>query len=112
MFAGPAIGTNAPLTIAAFALASFGISGVLPVFWNLPAAFLGASAAAGGIAFINSVGNVSGYAAPQLVGVMHDLAGSYRMSMLAMGAMVILAGLLVPLATRLRPATAALAQQA
>ena len=111
MFAGSSIGTNPPLTIAAFALAASGISGSLPVFRNLPTAFLGASAAAGGIAFINSVGNVSGYAAPQLVGVLHDIAGSYRMPMLMMGAMVTVAGILVPVATRLRPATVAIAQQ-
>jgi MFS transporter, ACS family, tartrate transporter len=112
MFAGASIGTNAPLTIAAFALASFGVSGSLPVFWNLPTAFLGASAAASGIAFINSVGNISGYAAPQLVGVLHDFSGSYRMPMLVMGLMVTLAGILVPVATRLRPAAPAIGRQA
>jgi ACS family tartrate transporter-like MFS transporter len=112
MFAGASIGISAPVTIAAFALAAFGISGSLPVFWNLPTAFLGASAAASGIAFINSVGNISGYAAPQLVGVLHDFSGSYRMPMLVMGAMVTVAGVLVPVATRLRPVPAAIAQQA
>jgi hypothetical protein len=34
MLAGVAIGTSAPLAIAAFAIAAFGISGSLPVFWN------------------------------------------------------------------------------
>jgi ACS family tartrate transporter-like MFS transporter len=111
MLAGAAIGASAPLAIAAFAVAYFGISGSLPVFWNLPTAFLGASAAASGIAFINSVGNISGYAAPQLVGVLHDFSGSYRMPMLVMGAMVIVAGILVPLATRRRPVTTAVVQQ-
>jgi MFS family permease len=111
MLAGAAIGASAPLAIAAFAVAYFGISGSLPVFWNLPTAFLGASAAASGIAFINSVGNISGYAAPQLVGVLHDFSGSYRMPMLVMGAMVIVAGILVPLATRWRPVTTAVVQQ-
>jgi MFS transporter, ACS family, tartrate transporter len=90
----------------------FGISRPLPVFWNLPTAFLGATAAASGIAFINSVGNISGYAAPQFVGLLRDLSGSYRMPMLVLGAMVIVAGILVPMATRLRPAPAALPQQA
>jgi ACS family tartrate transporter-like MFS transporter len=112
MFAGASIGISAPVTIAAFALAAFGISGSLPVFWNLPTAFLGASAAASGIAFINSVGNISGYAAPQLVGVLHDFSGSYRMPMLVMGTMVIVAGILVPLATRRRSATTAVVQRA
>lgn len=112
MFAGASIGISAPVTIAAFALAAFGISGSLPVFWNLPTAFLGASAAASGIAFINSVGNISGYAAPQLVGMLHDFSGSYRMPMLVMGTMVMVAGILVPLATRRRPATTAVVQRA
>jgi ACS family tartrate transporter-like MFS transporter len=112
MLAGAAIGTSAPLAIAAFSLAAFGISGSLPVFWNLPTAFLGATAAAGGIAFINSVGNISGYAAPQFVGLMHDLSGSYRLPMLALWAIVAIAGFLVPIATSLRPAQAPVPQQA
>jgi ACS family tartrate transporter-like MFS transporter len=112
LLAGAAIGIGAPLAIAAFALAAFGISGSLPVFWNLPTAFLGVSAAASGIAFINSVGNISGYAAPQLVGLLHDVSGSYRMPMFVMGMMVIVAGVLVPMATRLRPAPTAIAQEA
>jgi MFS transporter, ACS family, tartrate transporter len=113
MLAGVAIGGSAPLAIAAFALAAFGISGSLPVFWNLPTAFLGATAAASGIAFINSVGNISGYAAPQLVGLLHDFSGSFRMPMLVMGAMVTIAGLLVPIAAASRrPTSAPIAQQA
>jgi MFS transporter, ACS family, tartrate transporter len=112
MLAGVAIGTNAPLAIAAFALAYFGISGSLPVFWNLPTAFLGPAAAAGGIAFINSVGNISGYAAPQCVGLLRDFSGSYRMPMVVMGMMVTIAGILVPMAARLRPTPASIVQQA
>jgi MFS transporter, ACS family, tartrate transporter len=112
MLAGAAIGTSAPVAIAAFALAAFGISGSLPVFWNLPTAFLGAASAAAGIAFINSVGNISGYAAPQFVGLLRDLSGSYRMPMMVLGVMVIFAGILVPMATRLRPAPSAVLQQA
>jgi ACS family tartrate transporter-like MFS transporter len=109
MLAGLSFALNIPvLTIAAFAGASFGISGVLPVFWNLPTAFLGATAAAAGIAFINSVGNISGYAAPQLVGLLHDMSGGYRLPMLVMGGMVVLAGVLVPVAVRYRPTVATL----
>ena len=112
MLAGVAIGTSAPLAIAAFSIAAFGISGSLPVFWNLPTAFLGATAAAGGIAFINSVGNISGYAAPQFVGLLHDFSGSYRLPMLVLGTIVIIAGFLVPIATSLRPTQAPVAQRA
>ncbi len=100
VLAGLLLNVNPILAIAAFALASFGISGSLPVFWNLPTAFLSATAAAGGIAAINSIGNISGYAAPQLVGLLRDSTGGYEIPMLVMGALVLIAGVLVPAAAR------------
>jgi ACS family tartrate transporter-like MFS transporter len=107
VLAGLFLSVSPALAIAAFCLASFGISGALPVFWNLPTAFLGAAAAAGGIAVINSVGNIAGYAAPQLVGLLRDLTGNYEIPMLAMGALVLLSGMLVPLAVRMQVGMAA-----
>jgi ACS family tartrate transporter-like MFS transporter len=98
LLAGVFLSVNPWLAIAAFSLASFGISGSLPVFWNLPTAFLSATAAAGGIAFINSIGNISGYAAPQMVGLLRDITGSYEAPMLVVGVLVLFAGLLVPAA--------------
>jgi MFS family permease len=102
VLAGLFLNVSPALAIAAFCLASFGISGALPVFWNLPTAFLGSAAAAGGIAVINSVGNISGYAAPQLVGLLRDVTGNYEIPMLVMGVLVLLSGMLVPLAGRVR----------
>jgi ACS family tartrate transporter-like MFS transporter len=98
--AGLFLSVNPLLAIAAFSLASFGISGSLPVFWNLPTAFLSAAAAAGGIAFINSFGNIAGYAAPQLVGLLRDTTGGYEIPMLVMGVLVLVAGVMVPVAAR------------
>jgi ACS family tartrate transporter-like MFS transporter len=100
VLAGMLLSVNPLLAIAAFSLSSFGISGALPVFWNLPTAFLGAAAAAGGIAFINSVGNISGYVSPQMVGLLRDTTGSYETPMLVVGGLVFVSGLLVPLAAR------------
>ncbi|HEY0181436.1 MAG TPA: MFS transporter [Rhodopila sp.] len=88
MAAGLLLG-NIYLTVAAFCIATFGIASSLPVFWNLPTAYLGAGAAAGGIAFINSVGNISGYAAPQVTGLLHDATGGYMVPMLVTGAVVL-----------------------
>lgn len=95
------MGRNPVLAIAGLSLASFGVSGSLPVFWNLPTAFLGAAAAAGGIAVINSVGNIAGYAAPQIVGLLRDATGNYDVPLLGMGVLMLAAGVLVPLAARL-----------
>src|SRR6202012_4969177 len=58
---------DAPLEIIGLCVAGFGIGGNLPIFWNLPTAYLSAATAAAGIAVINAVGNLSGYFAPQLV---------------------------------------------
>ena len=42
----------------------------------MPAAFLGGTAAAAGIALINSIGNLGGFVGPYLVGVVKDATGS------------------------------------
>ena len=86
---------NIYLTMAAFCVASFGIASCLPVFWNLPTAYLGASAAAGGIAIVNSVGNISGYAAPQITGLLRDATGGYMVPMLVTGAVVLCGAVLI-----------------
>jgi ACS family tartrate transporter-like MFS transporter len=65
------------------------------VFWNLPTAYLGAGAVAGGIAFIFSVGNISGYAAPQITGLLHDAIAGYRVPMLVTGVVVVAAAGLI-----------------
>jgi len=68
---------NPVLKIAVLCAAGFGIFGSLPVFWTLPTSFLGGAAAAGGIALINSIGNLSGFVAPYAVGRIKDATGGY-----------------------------------
>ena len=46
------------------------------VFWSLPTAVLAGTAAAAGIAWINSVGNLAGYLSPFLVGRVRDVSGT------------------------------------
>ena len=56
------------MKMIALSIAGFGIFGSLPVFWTLPTAFLSGAAAAGGIAMINSIGNLAGFAGPYAMG--------------------------------------------
>ncbi len=86
---------NIYLAMAAFCVAMFGIASCLPVFWNLPTAYLGAGAAAGGIAFINAVCNLSGYVAPLVTGMLRDLTGGYRVPLLVTGTVVLLAAVAI-----------------
>jgi MFS transporter, ACS family, tartrate transporter len=71
----------------AFCAAGFGIFACLPVFWTLPTAFLSGAAAAAGIAVINSIGNLAGFAGPFAMGWIKDHTGSYT------GGLLLLAGL-------------------
>jgi ACS family tartrate transporter-like MFS transporter len=77
---------NPTLKIIVLCAAGFGIFGALPVFWTLPTAFLGGAAAAGGIALINSIGNLAGFAAPYAVGRIKDATGSYTGGLLCVAA--------------------------
>ncbi|WP_228001886.1 MFS transporter [Nocardia australiensis] len=47
-----------------------------PLFWSLPPTFLTGVAIAGGFAFINSVGNLAGFAGPYAMGWLTDKTGS------------------------------------
>jgi MFS family permease len=93
LYLGHPITVMIPVTIAAI-----GIFGALPVFWALPTRFLTGAAAAAGIGLINSMGNLGGFAAPYITGALHDLTGSDRAGMWAVGViMVFCAGLVVAL---------------
>ena len=59
---------SATLALVALTIASVGILAAFPVFWSLPSAFLAGTAAAGGIALINSIGNLAGFVAPYMIG--------------------------------------------
>ena len=62
--------------IAALAVGLFFLLGAHPVFWTMPAALLSGTAAAAGIALINSIGNLGGFVGPYLVGLVKDATGS------------------------------------
>lgn len=57
-----------PVALIGLCLAQTGMMSMLPVFWTLPSAFLTGAAAAGGIAMINSVGNIGGFLGPNVLG--------------------------------------------
>ena len=86
---------NTVLAMAALTLAAAGICTTVSQFWNLPGAFLSGVAAAAGIAFVNAVGNVSGFVAPPLVGWVKDMTGSTNWAVIVIAACVSLASLLV-----------------
>jgi ACS family tartrate transporter-like MFS transporter len=66
-------------------VALIGITTARAVFWTIPARFLTGVAAAGGLAFINSVGTIGGFVGPAVVGWLKDLTGSFSAGLAGMG---------------------------
>jgi MFS family permease len=103
LFAGSPAATIAVITITACA-----IFAALPNFWTLPTRFLTGSAAAAGVALINTIGNLGGFSAPYITGAVHDWTGGYEVPMFIVGfVMLVSAVLMVLLARRDRTAPAA-----
>jgi MFS transporter, ACS family, tartrate transporter len=75
-------------------VAAIGIFCTFAVFWTLPTAWLSGTAAAGGIALINSIGNLAGFGGPFLIGWIKDATGSTSMGLLVLSLLPLAAGLL------------------
>ncbi|MGK9230940.1 MFS transporter [Inquilinus limosus] len=87
VFAGFAATVAAVLI--ALTLVNIGISASKPPLWSMPTAFLSGSAAAAGIATINSIGNLGGFVGPAMIGWIKGQTGSFA------GGLYFVAGLLV-----------------
>jgi len=70
------------IVMALLCFAQIGVSAVPPMFWPLPASFLTGASAAAGIAAINSLGNLSGFAGPYAMGYLKDLTGNFTAGLL------------------------------
>ncbi len=93
-FIGGAWFGSAPLIIASLGLAAIGTYVSIVPFWAMPPIFLSGTAAAGGIALINSTGNLGGFAGPYIVGLVKTATNSYTSGILALAASLVLAALL------------------
>ena len=83
------------LFVLALALTTAGMKSMLPTFWTLPMTMLSGTAAAGGIALINSVANLGGLIGPLDLGYLHESRGRFTEGMFLMAAVLGLGGILV-----------------
>jgi nitrate/nitrite transporter NarK len=85
---------NTTAAMCALTVATLGIITTLPLFWSLPTAILGGTAAAAGIALINSLGNLAGFVSPYMVGWIKDLTQSTNNGMYALAVSLVAGALL------------------
>jgi sugar phosphate permease len=93
--------------LACLTVATAGMMSTMTTFWALPTAMLSGSAAAAGIAWINSVGNLSGYVSPFVVGLIRDATrdaehpnGNMFLALLVLAVSLFTAGVLTLIVTR------------
>lgn len=93
-------GDNVTLAMAALSLGTAGLLATMPVFWTYPSSLLGGTAAAAGIALINSVGNLAGFVSPSIIGWMKDVTQSTNAGMYVVSAALLLGSVLALLQPR------------
>jgi nitrate/nitrite transporter NarK len=107
---GGALLTSGELQFLAVCVAGAGIYALKGPFLSIVSGAFSDKSAAAGIALVTTLGNLSGFVAPYMVGVIIESTGSYRPGLAALGVQSVLGALLLlrwqPDRTSLRPQVA------
>jgi nitrate/nitrite transporter NarK len=79
------------VSIVWLTVALSGINAARGLFWTIPPRFLTGIAAAGGLAFINSIGTMGGFVGPTVMGWLTERTGSFLAGLAAMAGFLLLA---------------------
>lgn len=82
------------VSLAWIVVGLIGINAARAIFWTIPAEFLTGVAAAGGLAFINSIGTIGGFLGPFLIGWLKDRTNSFSPGLVVMAGFLIVATVL------------------
>ena len=82
------------LAVAGMSVALIGMSGARPAIFCIPPRFLTGAAAAGGIALINSFGNLGGFLGPYVIGWLRETTGSFTAGLYFLAASMALSAVL------------------
>ena len=81
-------------TTALISVAVLGVFSMMGPFWAMPTALLSGTAAAVGVAAINSIGNLGGFFGPYTIGALRNSTGSFKQGLLVVGAALAISGCL------------------
>jgi MFS transporter, ACS family, tartrate transporter len=87
----PIVSGSVALAVIGFSVALIGVTAARAIFWTIPTRFLTGVAAAGGLAFINSIATVGGFVGPSMMGWLKESSGSYVVGLLAVAAIMVAA---------------------
>jgi D-galactonate transporter len=84
-----------PLAFLGLVVAQASVLSAFVPFWQMPTMLLAGTAAAGGIALINSFGNLSGWLGPFVVGWLRDVTGKTSSGLYVVAALEVTATVLI-----------------
>jgi ACS family tartrate transporter-like MFS transporter len=87
----PIVSGSLAIGLIGFSAALVGVTAARAIFWTIPTRFLTGVAAAGGLAFINSIGTVGGFVGPFMMGWLREFSGSYVVGLAAVAAILVAA---------------------
>ena len=91
---GAAYSSSVVPSIAAISVGLLGVFSIMGPFWAMPTSLLSGTAAAVGIALINSVGNLGGFFGPWIIGSVRNATGQFRGGLLVVGAALATSGVM------------------
>ncbi|MFT4269285.1 MAG: MFS transporter [Xenophilus sp.] len=101
------VGADQPvITMVILCIAFMGQLSIAPTFWPIPSSVLTGVAAAGGLAWINAVGNLGGWLGPSMFGAVKDATGSSNYGLLVLALGPLLTAICVYLARSEKPTLA------
>ena len=100
LFVLAAVGKAPIPSMIGLTLVTSGILSFVATFWALPTAFLTGTAAAAGIAWINSVGNLGGHFGPDLIGRIRTATSSSEWAFITLGIIALVGVAVTLLASR------------
>ena len=83
------------LSLIFVSITAIGVYAPMGTWWSVPTTFLTGASAAGATALINSIANLGGYVGPYMLGVIKQNTGSTDGGYFALGAMLIISGLVM-----------------
>ena len=95
-----AYSTSVGPSIVLISVAVLGVFSMMGPFWAMPTSLLSATAAAAGIAVINSIGNLGGFVGPYVIGLVRTSTGQFKGGLLLVSAALAVSGAVV---LRVRP---------
>jgi len=87
--------TSLPIALTVLSITALGVLTAMPLFWTIPTSYLSSSGSAGGIAVINSIGLIGGFASPSMLGWVKTTTGSLDFGLYTFAAALVIGAVLL-----------------